>query len=98
MASRIIQAFLTSGNDVSRLLIRASTGIHCQAGAWTRDVTSLQKQDGGSAPSLTAGVAPYPPFPGLGQDFARGYIMSGGTQHPDQAWAWRLRLGPSLIR
>jgi ABC-type glycerol-3-phosphate transport system substrate-binding protein len=52
------------------------------------DVANMQqKRNSGTAWSFTPGVAPYPPLPGGTGDFARGYIMSSGTQHPNEAWA-----------
>ena len=61
------------------------------------DVSDFQKRNGGPAPSFTLGVAPYPPFPGGTRDFSRGYVMSSGTQHPNEAWAWLSFLSKQLI-
>jgi ABC-type glycerol-3-phosphate transport system substrate-binding protein len=48
---------------------------------------------GGSAskdqpPAFRLGVAPYPAFPGGNRHFANGWVMSSGTQHPNEAWIW----------
>jgi ABC-type glycerol-3-phosphate transport system substrate-binding protein len=58
---------------------------------------NLQKQNGGSALSFTQGVALPPPAPGDTQDFLQGYVMSSGTQHPNEAWAWLSFLSTQLV-
>jgi ABC-type glycerol-3-phosphate transport system substrate-binding protein len=52
------------------------------------DIANIQKRTGGPTPSFALGVAPYPPLPGGTRDFSRGYVISSGTQHPQEAWAW----------
>jgi multiple sugar transport system substrate-binding protein len=61
------------------------------------DIASLQKRADAPAPSFALGVAAYPPFPGGAQDFSRGYVMSSGTEHPNEAWAWLSFLSKQLI-
>lgn len=56
-----------------------------------------QKQNGGSTPSFTPGVAPLPPFPGGAQEVARAYVISSGTRHPSEAWAWLSFLSQQLV-
>ncbi len=55
------------------------------------------KPDGGAAPSFTQGVALHPAFPGGTQDFSHGYVISSGTQHPNEAWAWLSFLSKQLV-
>jgi multiple sugar transport system substrate-binding protein len=52
------------------------------------------KADGSS---FTQGVALPPPFPSGTPDFSQGYVMSSGTQHPNQAWTWLSFLSKQLI-
>jgi len=61
------------------------------------DVASFQKQTGASDLSFAIGAAAYPPFPGGTQGFSRGYVMSSGTQHPNESWAWLSFLSKQLI-
>jgi ABC-type glycerol-3-phosphate transport system substrate-binding protein len=42
----------------------------------------------GQPPRFRLGVAAYPPFPGENQDFTNSWVMSSGTQHPNEAWMW----------
>jgi ABC-type glycerol-3-phosphate transport system substrate-binding protein len=42
----------------------------------------------GQPPSFRLGVVPYPAFPGGNQNFANGWVMSSGAQHPNEAWIW----------
>ncbi|HJZ50322.1 MAG TPA: extracellular solute-binding protein [Roseiflexaceae bacterium] len=51
----------------------------------------------GQPPGFRLGVAAYPAFPGGNQDFANGWVMSSGTQHPNEAWAWLSFLSKQLI-
>jgi ABC-type glycerol-3-phosphate transport system substrate-binding protein len=76
-----------------------------QVAAWGSNVAGdiaarLQKQNGGSSgatTSLSTGVALYPPLPGGTREKSSGYIMSSGTQHPQEAWAWLSFLSTQLI-
>src|SRR6266540_3373836 len=61
------------------------------------DIANIQKRSGGPAPSFALGVAPYPPLPGGTRDFSNGYVISSGTQHPHEAWAWLSFLSKQLI-
>jgi ABC-type glycerol-3-phosphate transport system substrate-binding protein len=63
-----------------------------------KDVAKAQ-QNGGSngAASPAIGVAPYPSLPGGMRDFSGGYIMSSGTQHPNEAWVWLSFLSKQLV-
>jgi ABC-type glycerol-3-phosphate transport system substrate-binding protein len=61
------------------------------------DITSLQKRNSESPPSFEVGVALHPPFPGGIADSANGYVMSSGTQHPNEAWAWLSFLSKQLV-
>ena len=47
-------------------------------------------QRGGPAPTFAIGTAAYPAstVPGDRSFSVDGYLMSSGTQHPDEAWAW----------
>jgi ABC-type glycerol-3-phosphate transport system substrate-binding protein len=60
-------------------------------------LANLQKQNDRSTPSFTQGVAPLPPFPGGAQDVSRAYVISSGTRHPNQAWAWLSFLSQQLV-
>jgi ABC-type glycerol-3-phosphate transport system substrate-binding protein len=63
----------------------------------SRDSLKLQPSDGSNTAAGPAiGVALHPPFPGS-QDFSSGYIMSNGTQHPDEAWIWLSFLSKQLV-
>src|SRR6266496_1457288 len=61
------------------------------------DIANIQKRSGGPAPSFALGVAPYPPLPGGTRDFSNGYVISSGTQHPHEAWAWLSFLSKQMI-
>ena len=60
-------------------------------------IAGRQKQPGGPAPSFAVGVAPYPPFSSGGKGFSGGYIMSSGTQHPNEAWTWLSFLSTQIV-
>jgi multiple sugar transport system substrate-binding protein len=61
------------------------------------DVNKLQQGDRSSAGAGPAvGVVLYPPLPGS-QDFSSGYVMSSGTRHPNEAWAWLSFLSKQLV-
>jgi ABC-type glycerol-3-phosphate transport system substrate-binding protein len=60
-------------------------------------VADRQKRSGSSGPSFAVGVAPYPPVFSGGKDFSGGYIMSSGTQHPNEAWAWLSFLSTQIV-
>ncbi|HEY3232618.1 MAG TPA: extracellular solute-binding protein, partial [Roseiflexaceae bacterium] len=59
-----------------------------KAGMWRADITSPKA--GGPAPTFAIGTAAYPAstIPGDSPFSVDGYLMSSGTQHPDEAWAW----------
>ncbi|MFL5803340.1 MAG: ABC transporter substrate-binding protein [Roseiflexaceae bacterium] len=61
------------------------------------EVASLQGRNGNPAPSFAVGVAPYPPFSSGGKGLSGGYIMSSGTQHPNEAWAWLSFLSTQIV-
>ena len=72
-------------------------GAETSADGVAGEIAILQKRNGGSAPSFTQGVALYPPFPSGSLDSAHGYIMSSGTQHPNEAWTWLSFLSKQLV-
>jgi ABC-type glycerol-3-phosphate transport system substrate-binding protein len=84
-----------SPDEVAQLIIdqQVATWGSSEAG----DVANLQRRNGSAAPSFAQGVALHPPFPGGTRDFARGYVMSSGTQHPNEAWVWLSFLSKQLI-
>jgi ABC-type glycerol-3-phosphate transport system substrate-binding protein len=82
-------------DSVGQMVLNQQVGMWGSLGAG--DMADLQKRTGGSAPSFALGVAPYPPFPGGTRDFASGYVMSSGTQHPNEAWAWLSFLSKQLV-
>ncbi len=61
------------------------------------DITSLQKRNSGSPPSFEVGVALHPPFPNGSAGSASSYVMSSGTQHPNEAWTWLAFLSKQLV-
>jgi ABC-type glycerol-3-phosphate transport system substrate-binding protein len=60
--------------------------VEQHAGMWPREMLfSGPDQD---KPSFAIGTAPYPPLPQPFYGGAQGYVMSSGTQHPQEAWRW----------
>jgi multiple sugar transport system substrate-binding protein len=78
------------GDDLSKLIVEQRAAI------WPREM--LFAGPGGQAPAFPIGVAPMPssslPFFGGGE----GYIMSSGTQHPQEAWRWLSFLSRQQIK
>jgi len=72
-----------------------------QVAMWGSSIApDIAKQTGGSSASgtgFTSGAAPFPPFPGGARDSTSGYIMSSGTQHPQEAWAWLSFLSQQFV-
>jgi ABC-type glycerol-3-phosphate transport system substrate-binding protein len=60
-------------------------------------VADSQPGKGGVAPGFTLGVAVPPPTPAAGPGVSQGYVMSSGTQHPNQAWIWLSFLSKQLV-
>lgn len=61
-----------------------------KAGLWRRELLSGFGGPGQEPanPSFEVGTLPFPPFPAQLFSSNQGFIMSGGTQHPEAAWRW----------
>jgi ABC-type glycerol-3-phosphate transport system substrate-binding protein len=68
------------GDDFRKLIVEQ------RAAMWQREM--LFDGPGNQAPSFAIGVAPLPPtsLPFFGGN--EGYVMSSGTQYPQEAWRW----------
>ena len=84
-----------SRNTVVQLIVDQQVAMW--GSQFAQGIANMQTQNGSPAPSFAQGVAPYPPFPGGLPDFSRGYVMSSGTQHPNEAWAWLSFLSKQLV-
>jgi ABC-type glycerol-3-phosphate transport system substrate-binding protein len=85
------------GDTVARMV--ADQQVAMWGSSIARDIPK-QTQPGGnsvSGTSFTPGAAPFPPFPSGTRDFTSGYIMSSGTQHPQEAWIWLSFLSWQLV-
>jgi ABC-type glycerol-3-phosphate transport system substrate-binding protein len=56
-----------------------------RAGMWAPETTYWGGRSGD--PPFTVGLASYPPWPTM-YPTTDGYIISSGTQHPQEAWRW----------
>ena len=75
--------------DPRELVIAGRVGI------WTGDMLNngpVKKEDGSAKPQelpFEMGTIPYPPsVAGLQNNSIEGYMISAGTQHPNEAWRW----------
>jgi ABC-type glycerol-3-phosphate transport system substrate-binding protein len=55
---------------------------------WGSSASRLPYAGKGKPEGLRIGVAPSPAFSASSVGFADGWVMSSGTAHPDEAWAW----------
>jgi ABC-type glycerol-3-phosphate transport system substrate-binding protein len=58
-----------------------------KAGMWRRGMLEMSGPNP-SPPSFAVGTLPYPPLPLPFFSNVRGYVMSSGTQYPQEAWRW----------
>jgi multiple sugar transport system substrate-binding protein len=76
---------------VAQMIVKQKVGM------WSSMSAADLAKSGGSSLSFAVGAAPYPASLGSGKDFSRGFVMSSGTQHPNEAWAWLSFLSKQLI-
>ena len=86
------------GDTVARMV--ADQQVAMWGSSIARDIAKQTQPGGNSASgtSFTPGAAPFPPFPSGTHDFTSGYVMSSGTQHPQEAWIWLSFLSRQLDR
>jgi ABC-type glycerol-3-phosphate transport system substrate-binding protein len=78
------------GDDFRKLIVEQHAAI------WPREM--LFSGPDSDKPAFAIGTAPLPPSPQPFYGGSEGYVMSGGTQHPQEAWRWLAFLSRQQVK
>ncbi len=84
-----------TGSEVAQLIVDQQVAMW--GSRFAAVVANQRTPNGGPVLSSTPGVALYPAFPSGTLGVTRGYVMSSGTQHPNEAWTWLSFLSKQVI-
>ncbi|HET9223580.1 MAG TPA: extracellular solute-binding protein [Roseiflexaceae bacterium] len=82
-------------NEVVQLIVDQQVAMW--GSRFAEVVAGMRAPNGGPALRFTPGVALFPPSPTGATEATRGYVMSSGTEHPNEAWIWLSFLSKQVV-